>query len=104
MGRPSVDVQEHPHSANLMYIQMRLSAGVRIARLVVLPVVLSAIACVADGVPRGSEPANHQVAPPVESSLRTAPDKGRPRIVVLAAPSRGGSRSDRAGIGAGTSS
>ena len=83
MRRLSVDVQEHPHSANRMYIQMRLRVSVRIARLLVLSVVLSAIACVADGIPRGSKPANHEVAPSMESPLGTAPDKGRPRIVVL---------------------
>ena len=58
-----MDVQEHPRSANRMHIQMRLSVSVRIAFLLALPVVLSAIACVADGVPRGSMPANREVEP-----------------------------------------
>ncbi len=78
-----MDVQEHPRSANRMHIQMRLRVSVRIACLLILPVVLSAIACVADGVPRGSMPANHEAESTVESLLRPVPEKSRPRIVII---------------------
>lgn len=78
-----MDVQEHPRSANRMHIQMRLSVSVRIAFLLALPVVLSTIACVADGVPRGSMPANREVEPSVESLPGSAAEKSRPRIVVI---------------------